>query len=200
MGLTGQSRQGGDRSCDELLSGRDRQRQNSGMCGTFLHIFGQACVCYVRKYVTPADASNLTQQGAWIPSPLERNFLLASQRHSRKTRTLTIAHPFRRHHRSNHQFLQISAKENTDIMRPSALVFAALAIFSTAVAVDVRKSVIITYPPETPDSVLDQAKRAIEDGGGIITHEYQLIKYARAPSNPLELGRRLLTSLQGLRC
>ena len=64
-------------------------------------------------------------------------------------------------------------------MRPSALLFAALAVFSGVSAVDVQKSVIITYPPETPNSVLDQAKKAIEDGGGLITHEYQLIKYAR---------------------
>jgi hypothetical protein len=39
-----------------------------------------------------------------------------------------------------------------------------------------QKSVIISYPDATPDSVVDQAKSAIKDAGGIITHEYKLIK------------------------
>ena len=45
-------------------------------------------------------------------------------------------------------------------------------------AVDVQKSVIVTYPDGTPNSVLDQAKKAITDAGGVITHEYNLVKYA----------------------
>lgn len=57
-----------------------------------------------------------------------------------------------------------------------AFLVATLSIICAAVAVDVQKSVIITYPAETPDSILDQAKDAIRDGGGVITHEYQLIK------------------------
>ncbi|KAK3943564.1 hypothetical protein QBC46DRAFT_351441 [Diplogelasinospora grovesii] len=62
-------------------------------------------------------------------------------------------------------------------MRLFAFLIAALAFLIAGVtAVDVQKSVIITYPPETPDSVLAQAKKAIEDGGGMVTHEYQLIK------------------------
>lgn len=61
-------------------------------------------------------------------------------------------------------------------MKLLAFLVATLSIICAAVAVDVQKSVIITYPAETPDSILDQAKDAIRDGGGVITHEYQLIK------------------------
>jgi hypothetical protein len=52
----------------------------------------------------------------------------------------------------------------------------ALALLSGVVAVDIQKSVIVTYPPETPNSIVDQAKKAIVDAGGIITHDYNLIK------------------------
>jgi hypothetical protein len=39
-----------------------------------------------------------------------------------------------------------------------------------------QKAVLITYPDNTPESILDQAKDAIKAAGGIITHEYKLIK------------------------
>ncbi|KAL2256521.1 hypothetical protein VTK26DRAFT_1538 [Humicola hyalothermophila] len=61
-------------------------------------------------------------------------------------------------------------------MKPLSVFVAALTLLSGAAAVDVQKSVLITYPPETPDSVLNQAKKAIVDAGGVITHEYKLIK------------------------
>lgn len=64
-------------------------------------------------------------------------------------------------------------------MRLIAFIVAALTLVASTVAVDVQKSVIVTYPQDTPDSVLDQAKSAIKEGGGSITHEYQLIKYRR---------------------
>ncbi len=54
----------------------------------------------------------------------------------------------------------------------------ALALLSGAVAVDIQKSVIVSYPPETPDSIVNQAKAAIVEGGGKILHEYTLIKSA----------------------
>lgn len=40
-----------------------------------------------------------------------------------------------------------------------------------------QKDVIVTYPDDTPDSVLKQAKDAITQAGGKITHEYNLFKY-----------------------
>lgn len=46
-----------------------------------------------------------------------------------------------------------------------------------------QKSIIVSYPKGTPDWVVDQAKQAIISAGGIITHEYNLIKgfAAKAP-------------------
>ncbi|KZF20695.1 hypothetical protein L228DRAFT_249483 [Xylona heveae TC161] len=46
------------------------------------------------------------------------------------------------------------------------------------------RSVIVSYPNDTPASVMTQAKKAITDAGGIITHEYKLIKAfaAKAPA------------------
>lgn len=44
-------------------------------------------------------------------------------------------------------------------------------------AVQPQKAVIISYPDNTPDHVLNQAKDAIKAAGGFITHEYKLIKF-----------------------
>jgi len=41
-----------------------------------------------------------------------------------------------------------------------------------------QKAVIISYPDNTPDRILDQAKDAIKAAGGMITHDYKLIKWA----------------------
>ncbi|KAF2826375.1 hypothetical protein CC86DRAFT_406651 [Ophiobolus disseminans] len=38
------------------------------------------------------------------------------------------------------------------------------------------KSVIMSWPNGTPDSVVQTAKQAIIDAGGVITHEYNIIK------------------------
>ncbi|MCJ1257688.1 hypothetical protein MMC24_005514 [Lignoscripta atroalba] len=39
-----------------------------------------------------------------------------------------------------------------------------------------QKQVIVSYPKDTPETILHQAKAAIEAAGGVITHEYELIK------------------------
>ncbi|KAK3314914.1 hypothetical protein B0H66DRAFT_605831 [Apodospora peruviana] len=79
-------------------------------------------------------------------------------------------------------------------MRLFAFFLAALSLLIAGViAVDIQKSVIITYPESTPDSVLDAAKKAIEDGGGIITHEYHLIKGFAA-----KLGEKVLDEVSAL--
>lgn len=61
-------------------------------------------------------------------------------------------------------------------MRVLALFVAVMAFVSSAVAVDRQMSVIISYASNTPDSVINRAKEAVREAGGIITHEYQLIK------------------------
>jgi predicted outer membrane protein len=52
----------------------------------------------------------------------------------------------------------------------SALVVALLAAFAMAAAP--HKSVIMSWPNDTPDSVVEAAKQAIIDAKGTITHEY----------------------------
>ncbi|KAF7960007.1 hypothetical protein EAE96_001608 [Botrytis aclada] len=50
-----------------------------------------------------------------------------------------------------------------------------------------QKSVIVSYPDDTPNDVVQQAMDAIKKAGGIITHEYKLIKgfAAKAPAQVL---------------
>ncbi|KAI9711215.1 MAG: hypothetical protein M1820_002202 [Bogoriella megaspora] len=50
-----------------------------------------------------------------------------------------------------------------------------------------QKAVMVTYESDTPDSVIDKAKEAIEQAGGEITHTFKLIKgfAANAPSDIL---------------
>ncbi|AEO71315.1 dd42b0c7-84f9-4d38-a1be-94a564dd3467 [Thermothielavioides terrestris] len=61
-------------------------------------------------------------------------------------------------------------------MRVLSFLIAALTLIAGVIAVDIQKSVLITYPPETPDSIVEQAKKAVIAADGIITHEYTLIK------------------------
>jgi hypothetical protein len=84
-------------------------------------------------------------------------------------------------------------------MRLFSFFIAALTLLSGVIAVDIQKSVLITYPPETPDSVVNQAKKAIVDAGGMITHEYTLIKYAATLGILLLLLHGILTAVGGLR-
>jgi hypothetical protein len=56
-----------------------------------------------------------------------------------------------------------------------------LALVAVASAVtQPQKSYIISYPNDTPDSVVYQAMDAIKAAGGMITHEYKLIKCVRS--------------------
>jgi len=55
-----------------------------------------------------------------------------------------------------------------------AIPFVLLATSVSAVAQ--QKSVIVSFPNDTPAHVLDQAKAAVLAAGGVITHEYKIIK------------------------
>ncbi|KAK8149976.1 hypothetical protein G3M48_004730 [Beauveria asiatica] len=69
-------------------------------------------------------------------------------------------------------------------------IVAALALFPGALAVDRKVSVIVSFDdPNTPDSVVAAARQKIIDGGGQITHDYQIIKgfSAIAPEKLLEM-------------
>lgn len=62
-------------------------------------------------------------------------------------------------------------------MRPFALLVAALAVVPGAVAVGAKKSAIVWFENEsTPDHIIDQAKEALLEAGGKITHVYSIIK------------------------
>ncbi|KAI1160036.1 hypothetical protein F5B18DRAFT_634233 [Nemania serpens] len=64
----------------------------------------------------------------------------------------------------------------------------ALAVTQGAFAVDIQKAIIMTFPQETPDSVVSRAMEDIRKAGGTITHEYKLLKgfAAKAPQKVLE--------------
>ncbi|KAK5120139.1 hypothetical protein LTR85_006620 [Meristemomyces frigidus] len=52
-----------------------------------------------------------------------------------------------------------------------------LALFAVlGLAATPQKDVIVSYPNDTPSSVVDDAKNAIVKAGGVIEHEYTLIK------------------------
>jgi hypothetical protein len=60
-------------------------------------------------------------------------------------------------------------------MKLSILILLAL-VMGVLSALAPQKAVIVTYPEGTPNHVLDKAMEAIEAAGGMITHEYKLIK------------------------
>ncbi|TVY20439.1 Uncharacterized protein LARI1_G001012 [Lachnellula arida] len=68
-------------------------------------------------------------------------------------------------------------------------IFSVVALAAVAFGVAVPlKSVIVTYPDATPNDIIDSAMSAIKSAGGVVTHEYKLIKgfAAKAPAKVLE--------------
>jgi hypothetical protein len=62
----------------------------------------------------------------------------------------------------------------------SVLLLLAICLITFVFAIDLpQKSVIISFPPNTPADVMDSAKSAILSAGGMITHEYQIFKYVK---------------------
>lgn len=62
------------------------------------------------------------------------------------------------------------------------------AIFLIAVvnaATQPQKSVIVSFPSDTPSEILEKAKEAVLKAGGFITHEYQIIKYVQSLTSAL---------------
>lgn len=75
-------------------------------------------------------------------------------------------------------------------MKLSATCVAVLAALQGSLAVDVQKSVIVTYDSGAPDSIVAQAMDAIRAAGGVITHEYKLIRYVLSTTSGLGDGRK----------
>ncbi|KAI0809417.1 hypothetical protein GGR55DRAFT_649883 [Xylaria sp. FL0064] len=67
----------------------------------------------------------------------------------------------------------------------AAVVFAAA---HGAFAVDIQKAIIMSFPRDTPDNVINRAMDDIRKAGGTITHEYKLLKgfAAKAPQKIIE--------------
>ncbi|KAJ9133520.1 hypothetical protein NKR23_g10648 [Pleurostoma richardsiae] len=78
-------------------------------------------------------------------------------------------------------------------MKLIAYLLALLTVVSGALAVDVQKAFIVSYPSDTPNKVVDQAKKAVLDAGGVITHEYHLIKGFAATA-----GEKVFQNLQAM--
>ncbi|KAL2825430.1 hypothetical protein BDW59DRAFT_146203 [Aspergillus cavernicola] len=57
----------------------------------------------------------------------------------------------------------------------------------------VANSILVTYPNDTPDSVIDCAKDSIRKAGGIITHEYSLVIKGFAANAPEEAIQQIST-------
>lgn len=49
-----------------------------------------------------------------------------------------------------------------------------------------QRQVLITYPADAPQSDLNEYKHAIESSGGVVLHEFKLIKYWFTSSRLLE--------------
>ncbi|ESZ98545.1 hypothetical protein SBOR_1077 [Sclerotinia borealis F-4128] len=66
----------------------------------------------------------------------------------------------------------------------STFLFLTAGLSSAAVP---QKAVIVSYPDNTPNDVVQKAMDAIRAAGGVITHEYKLIKgfAAKAPAQVL---------------
>ncbi|KAL2359500.1 hypothetical protein RJZ56_007649 [Blastomyces dermatitidis] len=58
------------------------------------------------------------------------------------------------------------------------LVFIATAAFA---GVGPEKAILVSYPSDTPSSVIDAAMEAVEDAGGVITHKFGKGFAATAP-------------------
>ncbi|RDW83104.1 hypothetical protein BP5796_04595 [Coleophoma crateriformis] len=84
-------------------------------------------------------------------------------------------------------------------MKLSILPLFALASLVLAAAKP-QKAVIVSYPDNTPDSVVTKAMDTIKSAGGIITHEYKLIKgfAAKAPAKALETVQTLGNEYQAV--
>ena len=60
-------------------------------------------------------------------------------------------------------------------MRFTILTFLFALLLSLALAAAPQKAIVVSFEdPNTPQSVVDDAMKAIKDAGGVITHEYSM--------------------------
>ncbi|KAJ5156497.1 hypothetical protein N7492_009300 [Penicillium capsulatum] len=61
---------------------------------------------------------------------------------------------------------------------------ALLLLLPLALAAQPLKSVIVTYPKDTPDDVVDRAKELVRSQGGVIVHDYNVLFKGFAAETP----------------
>ncbi|KAL4786701.1 hypothetical protein BJX76DRAFT_320517 [Aspergillus varians] len=71
-------------------------------------------------------------------------------------------------------------------------------LFSTVAALGLlplalASSILVTYPKDTPDSVIDSAKDSIREAGGFITHEYSVLIKGFSATAPEEAIQQIST-------
>ncbi|KAL4767352.1 hypothetical protein BDW60DRAFT_200304 [Aspergillus nidulans var. acristatus] len=54
-------------------------------------------------------------------------------------------------------------------------------------------SILVTYPKDTPDSVIESAKDSVRRNGGVITHEYSVVIKGFAATAPEEAIQQIST-------
>jgi len=65
-------------------------------------------------------------------------------------------------------------------MRFTLLTFLFALLLSLALAAAPQKAIVVTFEdPNTPQSAVDDAMKAIKDAGGVVTHEYSMCFWSR---------------------
>jgi hypothetical protein len=70
--------------------------------------------------------------------------------------------------------------------------FLAFTIASALTGAPAQKAVMVSYGPDVPDSVLDQAKEAVKQAGGVITHEFSTYSSLTIPQLSPNTGIELI--------
>ncbi|KAI9803952.1 MAG: hypothetical protein M1833_000233 [Piccolia ochrophora] len=78
------------------------------------------------------------------------------------------------------------------LLAPTSVLLGLLAVTVVGVAPP-QKPIVVSYADDTPINILHEAEQKIRDAGGIITHEFQLIKAfaAKAPAEVLDTVRSM---------
>jgi len=90
------------------------------------------------------------------------------------TQSLTYPHLHRsRQHPIQNRQHHVYPREDLPTLKMRCSFIALLfALFAAVLAIAPQKAVIITYPDDTPSSVINKAMDVIRDAGGVVTHEY----------------------------
>ncbi|KAL5338786.1 hypothetical protein BJX70DRAFT_365652 [Aspergillus crustosus] len=57
----------------------------------------------------------------------------------------------------------------------------------------IANSILVTYPKNTPNSVIENAKDSFRKAGGVVTHEYSLVIKGFAATGPEEAIQQIST-------